>query len=776
MKRVAIGVLAVLTFGWALGSVAGRAASAGAPVGDAATFSVAGNLRTLAWPVPPEVLDALRLGDWAKAGTALRALPQTGWTDSQRSSWAFLVGWAAVQGGAPASAQDVLPLLTGPGATGVPEVYAAYVRGEILLAGGKHEDALTAFDAVSAGYRPVIAPLGALRAADALVALNRTDEARARLESAAQFADRSQPAERLLVRLGEMTGGDAGYALLRRVWTEVPGTDADKAAIAALTPLNRAPTWQERALRAERWMDASDWGAAMAETEGILAEAAGTSLDACRLRFVRGRSAYKRNRIAEAATVLATIGPDCAKVDVDYGPRGLYLLATAQYRRKLFAESAAAYRQIVTHYPQHSMADDALTRGGIALLEGGRPADAEAWWEEALRDYPDGDTVPEAQLRLALHRYLGGDGAAARELAAQLGRRPSASDPGSVAAGRYWAARWRVFADATTPDTATIDASARSEAVQGWRALCEELPHSFYSVLSYARLAELAPDVAAQVSARPAGHDPGTALTGWDVRWELAREPHLRDGVALARLGLINEARAEWAASPHTELAPDERAWLSELRIAAGDWLAAHDELARWLGKHPFGTLGPHEAAIIRVAYPDRYWAEVQAAVAPTYRYEPRLFHGLVREESHFDAKVVSFAGAVGLSQLMPATARQTAGWLGISVVDKDLVQPATNLKIGARYLDALVGQLGGSPYLALAAYNGGATNVTKWVTEDQNPPTDEYVEQIPFEETRGYVKRVMGTWQTMRYRYDVDRPAFPDLSRFNHHALVGAQ
>jgi soluble lytic murein transglycosylase len=190
-----------------------------------------------------------------------------------------------------------------------------------------------------------------------------------------------------------------------------------------------------------------------------------------------------------------------------------------------------------------------------------------------------------------------------------------------------------------------------------------------------------------------------------------------------------------------------------------------------WIHVHPLGSLGAREPQIQRVAYPDRYWAEVRTSVLPTYKYEPRLFHALVREESNFNRKIVSFAGARGLSQLMPATAQQTAGWLQITIELDDLEDPATNLKIGARYLDAMHRQLSGSPYLSLAAYNGGAGNVNKWITEYGNLPTDEYVERIPFRETRGYVKRVMGTWQTYRYRFDVDSPVFPDLSRFNHQA-----
>jgi soluble lytic murein transglycosylase len=121
----------------------------------------------------------------------------------------------------------------------------------------------------------------------------------------------------------------------------------------------------------------------------------------------------------------------------------------------------------------------------------------------------------------------------------------------------------------------------------------------------------------------------------------------------------------------------------------------------------------------------------------------------------------------------MPETAKQTAGWLGLPLPTLDeLYEPDVNLAIGARYLDAMHRQLGGNSFLALAAYNAGAGNVGNWIEQTGNPPTDELVERIPFEETRGYVKRVMGSWQTMRWWFDRDEPPFPDLVRFSHAAL----
>ncbi|MFT7521425.1 MAG: soluble lytic murein transglycosylase, partial [Kiritimatiellia bacterium] len=309
---------------------------------------------------------------------------------------------------------------------------------------------------------------------------------------------------------------------------------------------------------------------------------------------------------------------------------------------------------------------------------------------------------------------------------------------------------------------------ALDQAVGEWRALCEDLPHSYYSVLAYSRLVEEAPQVAAELNKRAKDHDRGDLSRPWKVRLAFMQDPHVQNAIALSRLGLPNEARTEWHRASVGDLEPDEMAWRTELRIGSGDWLFAHDNMKQWLKKNPPGTLGDGQPQVLRIGYPDHFWDEVQG-VAKGYRYDPRLFHALVREESNFNAEIRSPVGARGLSQLMPATARQTAGWLRMDIKMSDLDVPTTNLKIGSRYLEAVHKEVG-SPYLSLAGYNAGPGRVRQWLGEWGNVPTDEYVERIPYRETRGYVRRVTTTWQTYKWQFD-SGDAFPDLSKYNHHA-----
>lgn len=730
-----------------------------------ATVAIPPEDRTLRVPVPTDVLDQMRTGAWEQAYAGLKALPPA--VGDAKTDLAFLVGWAAIHTDHPERAMDQLSALDGPHTA--PDAFVDLVRGELTLASGDALGALAILERVADGE--LVGARAAMDAHRALRDLSREKEAWERLERLVERQDPAPGNAEALLALAQHHGlaSEAARPYVVRIRTHYPGTPEDLAvaSVAATHPLD----WTQRVLRAERWMAQRGYTQAIEETNGLPPEAVkGDSVDACRYRYVRGRSQTRKNLWSDAAATMADAAKACVNAEGDYGPRAAYLRGTALSRVKRYRESADAYAELTALYPTHSMADDGLTRGGIALREAGMEADARESWERAAKEFPTGDTVPEALFRLAYARYEAGDTADAIALARTVGALPIDGDALHVAAGRYWAARWLIYGDPHAPSTPTTDEAARARAIEEWSALCRDMPQSFWSILAWSRLEELAPEVAARLAKRPEAHDDGTTPVAWEVRPEVASDPRVKDAVALFRVGLAGEALEELDAASLTDLTPDERAWFTELRIAAGDWLFAHDEMRQWIKEHPVGTLGPREPQIQRIAYPDRYWTEVQASVKADWDYEPRLFHGLVREESNFNRSIVSFAGARGLSQLMPATARQTAGWLGLKITMDDLAIPTTNLQIGARYLQAMHAQLGHSPYLALAAYNGGAGNVNKWLTAKGNPPTDEFVVTIPFDETRGYVSRVMGTWQTYRYRFD-QGDAFADLSAFNHHA-----
>jgi soluble lytic murein transglycosylase len=138
---------------------------------------------------------------------------------------------------------------------------------------------------------------------------------------------------------------------------------------------------------------------------------------------------------------------------------------------------------------------------------------------------------------------------------------------------------------------------------------------------------------------------------------------------------------------------------------------------------------------------------------------EQALVLGLTRQESEFDPNAISQVGAMGLMQLMPASAKKTASTIGMKFNAKDLIaDPQYNMKIGQAHLAGLLADWGNSYILAVAAYNAGSGNVRKWIDAYGDPRTSgvdaiDWVESIPYGETRNYVMRVLENTEVYRSR-----------------------
>jgi soluble lytic murein transglycosylase len=128
---------------------------------------------------------------------------------------------------------------------------------------------------------------------------------------------------------------------------------------------------------------------------------------------------------------------------------------------------------------------------------------------------------------------------------------------------------------------------------------------------------------------------------------------------------------------------------------------------------------------------------------------------GLIREESAFAPRAVSRTGARGLMQLMPQTADLTARENRLPpVAPAALETPEVNIRIGVHHLADLFREFGGNLSLTLASYNAGKQSVQRWVQRFGVADEVEFVEDIPYAETRGYVKRVLGSYERYRTLY----------------------
>ncbi|MBI5182498.1 MAG: tetratricopeptide repeat protein [Nitrospirae bacterium] len=147
------------------------------------------------------------------------------------------------------------------------------------------------------------------------------------------------------------------------------------------------------------------------------------------------------------------------------------------------------------------------------------------------------------------------------------------------------------------------------------------------------------------------------------------------------------------------------------------------------------------------LAYPQGYWAIV-TEYAARYNLDPYLVASIMREESWFDKQAVSRSGARGVMQLMPFTARWVSKQLKYSYTDDEsLFEADININFGTWYLSYLKKRLNGNIVLMIAGYNAGPEAVIRWINANGGMDVDEFIESIPYNETKSYVKRVLRSY-----------------------------
>jgi soluble lytic murein transglycosylase len=283
------------------------------------------------------------------------------------------------------------------------------------------------------------------------------------------------------------------------------------------------------------------------------------------------------------------------------------------------------------------------------------------------------------------------------------------------------------------------------EATLTWKQLLVHHPGGYYGWRAAARLGK--EDLNLQPS--PAGTAGEATSTPWQP---LASGDAALD--QLWRLGQPTEAWETWRLRRGGLPPKDSGDLLVEGRLRQGvgdDWTGLGQlEKAAFLLKPEQCSLLPQ----LEQALHPRRFAETFAPAAEQQQLPLSLILGVAKQESRFTPAVQSSAGAVGLLQLMPATAAELAG---NPLTTEELQEPKRNAGLGAQYLKAMLDQWKGDPLATVASYNAGPGAVQGWQTPDRSRFPEVWVEAIPYPETRIYVKKVLGNaWSYQQER----RPA----------------
>jgi soluble lytic murein transglycosylase len=534
-------------------------------------------------------------------------------------------------------------------------------------------------------------------------ALLAAGDSAAALEALAQVG-RSLDIARLALALGDSSRArDALYGLMARAPESDDGGAAVGVALASLRP--RSPPELVALARAMKSHGAA--ADAKLEVERALRQgdsSASTLVLAGELFATNGRY-----REAERAYRAATRDPTLGSLAIYRRARVLVRLGDAGAQEALsgFAQS----------YPSDTAAPTALYMLGDMLVDRGDWTGAERWFGDLIARYPADLRASLARFRLAAQAMREGLSDSAAGL---FQSEVDAGAPQRLSA-RFWLGKLQRLAGDSTAARAT------------WLTLAREDSIGYYGLRARRELG-LAP-LHIGAATLPAPPPPvATALGRIDT---------------LLLAGLDTAAQAEVRAvlgrAPQLDL-DNLLAWSGALSARGFGPAAVR------LGWQA-ALKAPNDARVLRAIFP---WPNRRAveAEAAEFGVDPLLLVAIVRQESVFDAQALSPAGARGLAQLLPGTAALTARGLDVTFYPEWITVPDLNLHLGAAHLQELLQRFDGRVEVAAAAYNAGGAAVARWLSRPGAADPDEFVELIPFQETRGYVRAVLRNREVYRALY----------------------
>jgi len=437
-------------------------------------------------------------------------------------------------------------------------------------------------------------------------------------------------------------------------------------------------------------------------------------------------STRSRNDAIPTLELIAQDFPESAEA-----AKALYQIGQIYWNRHENAQALEYFQLILEKYPTSEYVDRARFAAADIHEYFGRRPEAIQLYSDIIKLSPVGQIRDDAAWRLAWLYYRNGDLPSASEAFSTLSKQ-SGNGPFGTAA-LYWQAR------------ISEKSGENDKARQTYRQITASAPESYYQSLSWRALQRLG----------DASEEP---------KWVVASSPQEADDPPIAPELVFHLSRARALGSLSLQhLAITE---LDELNRAA----TPSNRMRAFLMREYFKTGG--YARSLQLAnqlpssrrdrepyrYPLAFWQLIQQK-AQQRGLDPYLVLALIRQESLFDARARSPAAALGLMQLLQPTAARVAKQIGIAVPTPDMLfDPDVNLTLGTQYLKDLLARYSNNRQKAIAAYNAGESAVDRWEKEISTDDIEEFVERIPYVETRGYVKLVLRNQQIYKSLYEIQK------------------
>ncbi len=425
----------------------------------------------------------------------------------------------------------------------------------------------------------------------------------------------------------------------------------------------------------------------------------------------------------------------------------------------------------ITHYKaaqvidlKHSYCDDAMLREAEEWASLNDGAKVEAVLSALPKTFPQGDTVAESVWRLGWRawtekRYDD----AIKWWKEQIRLVPRDDNWYGEGQPQYWLGR------------AYAVKNQMPEAIAQWQTAVRMYPAGYYALLALNRLRENAPKdyekLVAEISTDPPGYDPKAPAFVFKPRPEWGA-PGFQRAMEFLRLGIGSAADPELrrlglSAPPGKKRVEDpdqiEKLWAMAYLFDKAGRYATSLWPTRWhiLDYRTQWPVGANRARW-EIAYPKGYWNLVTKHAALN-GVPIAMQIGIVREESGFNPLTESYANAIGLTQMIPPTAKDFAKGTGIDPTRENLRDPEKNVTIGSRFLGSLYKRFNGFAALVPTGYNAGPGYVRRVLKLRGHLAPDEFVESIVDDQARNYTKRVTGSYFTYSWLYEKKIPDMPN-------------
>ena len=622
--------------------------------------------------------------------------------------------------------------------------YVLYWQAEASVALGQKDAALEQFQSILRDYPgSAIAEPTVIALAQTAIAITKPEVALAALNADPNTAARpallllrAQARQALATIKGEKpTAAGSDY---QDIYYRFPLNDEAKTAGQQIPVLQSvlgdtlpAVPLQTQIARAEAFYLAKRWADAGTEYANLMPKLAGVDHQRADLRIVQCEVELggKLDQLAEISLT-----------DPELDAERIFSVAQAHRGLKLETQLLEDVDQLVKKYPQSSWTADALFGVGNFYWVNLDRARASEFYLRSLGVSADGKNAPTAEWRLAWTAYLNRKPEAADMLEAYIRRFPNS---GYVQDALYWIGR-------------SCEHSGNLELARNfYLADANRFPLTYFGAKAADRVRPEPDGIGAtpmNITDFSLPIPAAPALTPLDQPVAAAAQERQARARALSEIAFDSSAELEYRAAYAATRLPKFLIDAAGAAIAAGHYgagMAAVRQAIPQLEARRITDV-PNEAW--RAAFPLPYEIDLRSSAARN-QLDPMLVAGLIRQESGFESKALSRAGAVGLMQVEPKTASKLARQLKVRYARARLTEPGYNLQLGSRYLANLI-QAFGTREAALAAYNAGEDRVEQWTAGQNYLEIAEFVESIPFTETREYVQIVIRNADAYRSIY----------------------